>query len=111
MTVAGLWGELMSTKTYQIIRFYQDLSIDNQVIKTGLSLEEAQSYCKSPEVSSSTCSTMEGIRRTEQCGAWFEGYQEEEGSEFDCEDCEMFEGDFCNECGDCECFCECDEEE
>lgn len=44
---------------YKIIRFRQDG--DGEVIKTGLSLEEAQAHCKDPSTHG------EG---------WFDGYEE-----------------------------------
>ena len=46
--------------TYKIIRFrFQG---DNEVVKTGLTLEEAQDHCNDP---------------TTQGDGWFDGYEEE----------------------------------
>ena len=61
---------------YKIVRFYErdaceDIGID------GLTLEEAQAYCKDKEGSSKTCTTHSNKKRTELCGNWFEGYTEE----------------------------------
>ena len=51
-------------KTYKIIRFYAPhSSTTSRVIKTGLTLEEAQSWCRSPD--------------TRKAGEWFDGYDEE----------------------------------
>jgi hypothetical protein len=47
-------------KTYNIIRFRMDGN--NEIIETGLSLEEAKEHCQNPETSG------EG---------WFDGYNEE----------------------------------
>lgn len=63
--------------TYKIIRFYQRYDQPKRVIKRGLTLEEAQAHCRDPETSSSTCTSSEGRRRTEERGPWFDGYNEE----------------------------------
>ena len=51
--------------TYEIVRFYQDENHPNhqEIIKSGLTLEEAQSHCADPE----TC----------ERGVWFDGYRKE----------------------------------
>lgn len=49
--------------TYKIIRHYFDLNKDNQVMDTGLTLEEAQETCKDPD--------------TRKEGEYFDGYEEE----------------------------------
>lgn len=61
--------------TYKIVRHY--FKGDKRVIRTGLTLEEAQEHCSDPETSSSTCTSKEGRRRTEKRGPWFDGYSEE----------------------------------
>jgi len=49
---------------YKIIRFYAPhLERSNRVIRRGLTLQEAQSWCRSPET-----------RKAEE---WFDGYDEE----------------------------------
>jgi hypothetical protein len=63
--------------TYRVVRYYQSLSIPPEVIATGLAEWEAQAHCNSPEASSSTCTRPEGIERTEEYGAWFDGYTRE----------------------------------
>jgi hypothetical protein len=62
---------------YMIRRFFQDRNIPTEVIARGLTLREAQEHCQNPETSSSTCTTIEGRRRTEERGPWFDGYAEE----------------------------------
>jgi len=56
--------------SYAIVRMYQAPSRD--VIRRGL--EEAQAHCRNPETSSTSTS---GKSRTDQLGAWFDGYEEE----------------------------------
>lgn len=65
-----------SDKTYKIVRFYQQ-NHPKEVIKTGLSFEEAQEHCNDDETSSSTCEKPENVARTEKMGEWFDGYNEE----------------------------------
>lgn len=61
--------------TYSITRLYMHGSCCE--IKTGLTLEQAQAYCRDPETSSRTCSEAAGIRRTQQFGPWFDSYEKE----------------------------------
>ncbi|HUW14871.1 MAG TPA: hypothetical protein VM537_34445 [Anaerolineae bacterium] len=61
---------------YRIVRFYRDAQIRRRVIARGLTLAEAQTYCKDPETSSSTCTRPAGRARTRRMGAWFDGYEE-----------------------------------
>ena len=63
-------------KKYKILRKYFKPRED-EVIATGLTLEEAQGHCENPETCSKTCQTMEGIRRTEKYGPWMDCYYEE----------------------------------
>jgi len=50
--------------TYSIIRFFAPHRIEsNEVVKTGLMLEEAQEHCNDPN--------------TREEGEWFDGYIEE----------------------------------
>ncbi len=51
--------------TYKIIRFYQDDKVEREVIRTGLTLEEAQAHCHDPETSSSSCTNRAGQLLTE----------------------------------------------
>lgn len=61
--------------TYRIIRFY--MNSGNVVLKTNLTLDEAQDHCSDPETSSSTCTNYRGTKRTECMGPWFDGYEQE----------------------------------
>lgn len=63
--------------TYSIIRFFQEPAKDEEVIDTGLSLDEAKEHCSDDESSSSTCTNEEGEQRTEEFGEWFDGFRGE----------------------------------
>ena len=64
--------------TYKIVRFhFNDEVWKPRTMKTGLTLEEAQSHCKDPETSSSTYKSVRNLAYTEQRGAWFDGYEEQ----------------------------------
>ncbi len=58
-----------------IIRHFRDH--DNEVIATGLTLEEAKDHCNDPETSSNTCTLRKNMNITEKYGPWFDGYDEE----------------------------------
>lgn len=47
-----------------------------EVIKTGLTLAQAQAHCKNPETSSSTCTIPEGKALTEKYGVWMDIYNQ-----------------------------------
>ena len=61
--------------TYKIVRNY--FNGTPRTIKRGLTLEEAQSHCKDPETSSSTCTNSVGRSRTNRLGPWFDSWTEE----------------------------------
>jgi hypothetical protein len=61
--------------TYKIVRHYQ--FGDSRLIKTGLTLEEAQAHCKDPETSSATCKEERNTRISTVKGPWFDGYEKE----------------------------------
>ena len=65
--------------TYSIIRqYFNNFSKGERgqhIIKTGLTLEQAQEHCNDPETSSSTCTSEDGIKLTENVGPWFESYE------------------------------------
>ncbi len=67
-----------ANKTYKVVRKYQDEDLGDEEIKTGLTLEEAKAHCNDKESSSRTCTSAEGIRRTEEHGPWFDAYYEED---------------------------------
>ena len=63
---------------YKIIRTYsKDRSSHfRRTIASGLTLEEAQAYCRNPESSSRTCTRPQLLRMTRERGPWFDGYDE-----------------------------------
>lgn len=65
-------------KTYMIIRFFKNPSTKRMILKTGLTLEEAQAHCKSKETSSATATGLVEITLTRNFGDWFDGYEEED---------------------------------
>lgn len=68
---------------YEIVKFYEDRNPPSEIIKTGITLEEAQEYCLDPETSSSTCSNIcEEETSSSTCSStgkenrkWFCGYR------------------------------------
>lgn len=62
--------------TYKVVRFYER-EHPREVIKTGLTLNEAQDHCRDPETSSSTAKAPEAVEHTRQMGVWFDGWREE----------------------------------
>lgn len=62
--------------TYSVIRFFKDLG-EKPVIKSGLTLAEASAHCSDPESSSMTATGKEAVKRTAECGPWFDGFREE----------------------------------
>ena len=68
---------MMSTM-YQIIRMYQSPHRSSSVIRSGLTLEQAQEHCRDPETSSSTATGIIATQRTATSGPWFDGYQEDQ---------------------------------
>ena len=65
----------MPSESYKIVRGY--FKGGRRVVKTGLTLEEAQKHCNDPETSSSTCRKSANVKRTQQRGPWFDGYERE----------------------------------
>lgn len=63
--------------TYKIVRKYFK-GHPSETLDTGLSLEEAQAHCSDPETSSSTCTTLVGLQRTEDMGPWMDVYYKED---------------------------------
>ena len=88
--------------TYKIIRFFQEEDEDNRVVKTGLTLEEAQKHCKDPETSSSTGTLGKAKYLTERYGAWFDGYTVDDEEEDEVE----YDGSKCPACGDWIDYCQ-----
>jgi len=66
---------MQARKRYKIVRGY--FHGGRRVIKSGLTLEQAQAHCSDPETSSRTCRKSAGRKRTAARGHWFDGYTEE----------------------------------
>ena len=62
---------------YQIVRMYQHPDKPSRVVRSGLTLEQAQEHCRDPETSSSTATSSVATHRTATSGPWFDGYQED----------------------------------
>lgn len=61
--------------TYKIVRMYFSTKVSNEIIKRGLTLEEAQAHCGDPETSSQTCTESVNIEHAQKYGPWFDAYQ------------------------------------
>jgi len=59
---------------YRIRRLYRD-SDASRVIRSGLTLEQAQAHCQNPETSSSTATGSVERARTRTRGPWFDSYE------------------------------------
>lgn len=59
---------------YKIVRNF--LRGGKRTIESGLTLEEAQAHCKSPESSWKTATSYRARKRTQDRGPWFDGYTE-----------------------------------
>jgi hypothetical protein len=57
---------------YKIVRFF--FNGRKRVIRTGLTLEQAQVHCQDPETSSRTAQNSKAKARTKRYGTWFDGY-------------------------------------
>ncbi len=63
--------------TYRIVRTFFNDDEAPEVIKRGLTLEEARDHCRDPETSSRTATTKAAVACTKLHGPWFDGYEEE----------------------------------
>jgi hypothetical protein len=66
--------------TYKIVRKYLRNTPD-EVLATGLTLEQAQAHCQDPETSSKTATNAAGQPLADTVGPWFDAYYEEPGTE------------------------------
>ena len=62
---------------YKIIRYFQNEKQPKEIIRTGLTLAQAQSHCNSPETASATATSKYSKLITAEKGPWFDGYAEE----------------------------------
>jgi hypothetical protein len=67
----------MSKEYYRIVRMFQG-NYPSETITSGLTLEEAQAWCRDPETSSTTATSAEALELTERVGAWFDGYESQD---------------------------------
>ena len=65
-----------SAESYRIVRMYES-GRRSQVLARGMTLGEAQAWCRDPETSSSTATSAAAKRRTARHGRWFDGFTEE----------------------------------
>jgi hypothetical protein len=63
--------------TYKIVRLFKN-SDARRTMKTGLSLEQAQTHCRDRETSSSTATGKTQTALTRRSGPWFDAYEEEQ---------------------------------
>lgn len=62
--------------TYNVKRMFFNSSRRPTIYK-GLTLQEAQEHCKSPEASHKTASSAAAKARTRKYGPWFDGYDKD----------------------------------
>jgi len=62
--------------TYKIVRLFAN-SGKRLTLLTGLTLREAQQYCRDPETLSSTATRPTLVQLTQEAGPWFDAYYEE----------------------------------
>ena len=63
--------------SYKILRFFRR-DKRTQIIRSGLTLEEARAHCDDPDTSSRYATSSAAKRRTRLFGPWFDGYEEED---------------------------------
>jgi hypothetical protein len=62
--------------TYKIVRIFKG-NHPKQILKTGLTLRQAQTHCEDPQTCSDTCTTTEGKALTNEKGEWMDSYYPE----------------------------------
>lgn len=65
------------TQRYTIVRLFQRSDLSADVIRTGVTLKQAQAHCQDPQTSSSTATNPTATARTAKYGAWFDAYRAE----------------------------------
>lgn len=60
--------------TYSIIRTYQDKKHGPRILKSNVTLAQAQAHCQSGASASSTCTTPAGLEHTAKHGSWHDSY-------------------------------------
>lgn len=64
-------------RTYKIVRKFRNGHAD-EVIETGLTLEQAKQHCRDKNTSSSTATSESAVAITAKMGPWFDCYYEED---------------------------------
>lgn len=63
---------------YKIVRkFFRD-DVPDELIESGLTLEQARAHCSAVESSSRTATSNSACAITERFGSWFDAYYEED---------------------------------
>ena len=67
------------SQTYKVIRYYEGsrAKVWKRTMKRGLTLEQAQAHCASPEASSKTATSDKAKRATRKVGHWYDGWSKE----------------------------------
>ncbi len=65
------------SKTYKVVRIFARQAM-KVILRTGLTLEEAQTHCRDPETNSHTAVMPDAVERTEKFGPWADHYYREE---------------------------------
>ena len=68
----------MENKRFRIVRRHYHDSLEDRIVATGLTLEEAKAHCRNKDTSSKTATSPEAIAYTAEYGSWYDGYAEEE---------------------------------
>lgn len=63
--------------TYKIVRVFAN-NDKKLTLLTGLTLVEAQTYCRDPETSSTTATGRTQCQLTDEAGPWFDAYYRED---------------------------------
>lgn len=70
--------------TYTVYRYFANHP-DKEVVRKGLTLEEAKQHCNDPETSSRTATSPLAKEYTAQHGPWFDGFTVENDAEAEVE--------------------------
>lgn len=65
-----------TAESYKVVRLYFSERRPRTMAR-GMTLEEAQAWCRDPETSSKTATSAKARRHTAAYGQWFDGYVQE----------------------------------
>lgn len=72
------WKEGSGAMRYKIVRkFFRD-DIPDELIESGLTIDQARSHCSNSESSSTLATTLSARAITRKLGPWFDAYYEDE---------------------------------